>query len=202
MFSALSVDAVLSGLTGGVLASMITVLYSHHIEKRKESQALTANSLSLISALEAYTISCAGYIEAADNEVENFLRTNDSIGLSKLTSPTFTVPPNVDFRHIDAKIASQALVLPFLVKRSSDIAYAAFYYGSMLKAIEESTKQCGIRGLAAWELASSLRQKAGLPAPEFDSDWGFLDDLRKAAAPTPIGSAPLPPPDAAAISTP
>ncbi|MCD9473083.1 hypothetical protein [Photobacterium phosphoreum] len=201
MFSTLSVDAVLSGLTGGVLASMITVLYSHHVEKKKESQALTANSLSLISALEAYTISCAEYIEAADDETENFFRTNDSSGLSKLTSPTFTVPPNVDFRHIDAKIASQALVLPFLVKRSSAIAYAAFYYGSMLESIEESIKQCGIRGLAAWELASSLSLTAGLPAPEFDDDWAFLEDLQKAAAPTPIKSAPLPPP-AAVISTP
>lgn|SRR5690606_21227668 len=201
MFSALSVDAVLSGLAGGVLASMITVLYSHQIEKKKESQALTANSLSLISALEAYTISCARYIEAAEDEMENFLRTNDSSGLTKLTAPTFTVPPNVDFRHIDAKIASQALILPFLIKRSSDIAYAAFCYGSMLEAIEESIKQCGTRGLAAWELASSLRQKAGLPVPEFDDDWGFLDDLQKAAAPRPIESATLPPP-AAAISTP
>tara|TARA_R100000963_G_C4638811_1_gene102564 strand:+ start:1233 stop:1817 length:585 start_codon:yes stop_codon:yes gene_type:complete len=185
-------NSILSGLAGGVLASIVTIIYAHRLEKKRERQARTANSLSLISALEAFAINCSDYVETVIEEIHTYFHTNDSSRLSKLPTPIFTVPSNVDFRPIDTGLASKVLTLPFLIDRSNQMAYNAFVYGTLVDATEESMKQFGIRGLAAWELASSLRSKAGLPKPQFDEDWNFLEVLRKAASPAPSEPTPAP----------
>lgn len=178
-------DSILSGITGAVLASAFTILYSARVDQRKELQSKKAHSFSLISALEAYTINCADYIDTAHEQLSHTYHSQDTGALSKLTTPKFEVPNNVDFKPIDSNVASRVLTLPFLVRRSEEIALSAFIVNDIIDAIETSIRQCGIRGLTAWKLAEELRQGAGIQPPEFDPDWDFLNTLQKAAEPTP-----------------
>src|SRR5690554_1674886 len=92
--------SVLSGLAGGVLASGITIVYSSFSERKRERQARTANSFSLISALEAYAINCEAYIGDADDALDRTINTGDRTSLSRLRTPKFEIPPSVDFRPI------------------------------------------------------------------------------------------------------
>ncbi|NYT67997.1 hypothetical protein [Pusillimonas noertemannii] len=177
------VSSILSGLAGGVLASGLTILYSYRLDKRKEHQAKTAHSFSLISALEAYAINCAGYIESAGEDIAEAYHTQDTNTLSKVRTPKFEIPANADFRTINAALASRVLTLPHLIRRSEEISFSIFVYNDAIEATYSSIKQCGIRGLSAWQLATELRCDARLPAPEFDTDWTFLAVLEKAANP-------------------
>lgn len=85
----------------------------------------------------------------------------------------------MDFRTIEAKIASKILALPLLIKRSNNLTGEEFFYNSVMEATGISIQQFSKRGLAAWEMAADLRQKAKIPEPLFDKDWDFLDYLRK-----------------------
>ena len=187
-------SSVLSGLAGGVLASGLSVAYAHYVERKRDRQARTANSFALISALEAFVINCAEYIESAGEALSNAYRTSDTRALGKLTPPGFAIPPDVDFKTIDTGIASNVLILPFLIKRSNDIARTTFMNISLVEATEDSVQQFGIRGLAAWKLAVCLRNKAKLPKPQYDDDWRFLEILRHASKGNEVQAPPPPPP--------
>lgn len=176
------ISSVLSGLAGGVLASIISVVYAHRIDRKREMQARRAASFSLIGALEAFVISCAEYIDVANEELDTVRRTLDARNL-KARPPKFAIPTDLDFKPIDASIASRILILPFQIKRSNEIAYETFTHGDAVDATEVSIEQFGKQGLTAWDIAVNLRVAAGFSASQYHEDWGLLNTLRTAAKP-------------------
>lgn len=167
-------------LASSVVASSVSVMYTHFSEKRRARKMRTAQSLSLLGALEGFALSCAEYVVLCSEKLADSERSQSYGHLSNLSPPSLKIPLNVDFGQIDTNIACEALALPFLIKRSNAELDEMSRYDPSPIVIERSVRKFAAHGLKAWELSCSVRTKAKIPQADYLKEWDFLTHLQEA----------------------
>lgn len=165
------ITSLLSALIGGLAGAAVTTISRHHLDNKRTKANRLNNSYQLISALEAFVIICAEYVEDAYEAIDEAIFQNNTKKINALRGLSLTLPEDIDFSFIDKNLIDNILALPHLIKHDNRLAFEVFKNTSAVEATEVSIELISKRGLEIWQLTASLRRNANLPQAQYEKNF-------------------------------
>ncbi len=175
-------DVLKISLSSSVLSAGVGWTLNHAFVYRaslKRDARYLAHRVAIV--LEKFSSDCAHLI--SDNDM--FLRSNGDAGSSRASLPELgAFPSDADWKALSPKLAYRALSLPSQLSLADDkISFWWDVVGDEDCMRNEATRQAGLWGSRAWDLASDFRKAHKLSESALqETSWNFLKALRDQAA--------------------
>lgn len=168
--------AVASGLFGAGLTQF--AVWVRELISFRKSRNFAALRLSLMC--EHYAVNCASDIELRSGPHDEWEGSILPEGLKLPGIPD--LPTDIDFKAVPVELIEPIFSLDVEIRFAENALASEAEHLDGEEMLDAYMHAVAKRGLRAWDLGSTIRQRSGLPKPELDvGEWDFLALMREYA---------------------
>lgn len=166
-------DTIIAGAVGAGVVQAAQYLRERLVRTRVDLGRKITLSGTISQQLETFAIACAVAVE--DNLRWNPATSGGATPHLHQDLPLLEAPPeDADLSLLARSNVARLIALPVRIRLGRVSVQAQHDVDGPTGAVEETTKQCGVCGYEALELAQLIREDAQLPAPDYRAVlWDF-----------------------------
>jgi len=165
-----------TGLLSGLVSALVAWAREYLAEKKKNWRSAQFSALRLSASLESFSIECAEML--LDNNAFYDSNGHDGNPISQIPKLS-SFPEDIVWIALDTDLCEKVLAIPNKIRLSNGYISSVMDYEDAYEALAASSRNIGLCGYHAWEIASELRNRYKLPAFEAQTSWDFKNDLKR-----------------------